>query len=316
VTLNLSLSPTENGPAYNFTALTENRNICLSTQDENPLSIQSQDDLREECNDQGRSDIISQYVELHPEALAMADQDGYLPLHTILQNEESNLDIVLMMIEKYPAALQHRNRKGELPLHIECGHQCRSSIISKLIELYPEALAKIDEYGLLPLHRLLAAKSSVEDALMMIERYPAACQHASSHGHLPLHMECMFKYRLSIISKLVQLYPQAVDDKAITCIFNKMDMKGNLRNLISVLSIIFAARPMSLYDCGISIRHNDIRADPHYRRRILNLLPRHVFTPTHESDYRDLNWQPRAAMMMLLSQMQIQHSSKAISSTK
>jgi hypothetical protein len=38
----------------------------------------------------------------------------------------------------------------------------------------------------------------------------------------------------------------------------------------------------------------------------MNLLPHHVFTPTHEIDYRDLNWQSREAMMMLLSQIKIQ----------
>jgi hypothetical protein len=53
---------------------------------------------------------------------------------------------------------------------------------------------------------------------------------------------------------------------------------------------------------------DDFQEYPEYRRRILNLLPHHVFTPAHKSDYRDLNWQPRAAMMMLLSQMKIQHT--------
>jgi hypothetical protein len=47
---------------------------------------------------------------------------------------------------------------------------------------------------------------------------------------------------------------------------------------------------MSLYDQGISINY-DFQDDPdYYRRRILE-LPRHVFTPTHDADYRALNWQ-------------------------
>jgi hypothetical protein len=62
---------------------------------------------------------------------------------------------------------------------------------------------------------------------------------------------------------------------------------------------------MSLYNYD-SQQEADIRADPLYRRRILHLLPRQVFTPTHDADYRDLNRKPRTAMIMFLLQMKIQ----------
>jgi hypothetical protein len=81
--------------------------------------------------------------------------------------------------------------------------------------------------------------------------------------------------------------------------------KGNFLTYAPALSVIFTARPMSLYDREASLKY-DIRDDPHNRRRILNLLPRHVFTPIYDTDYRDLNWKLRAAMLMLLSQMKIQ----------
>jgi hypothetical protein len=67
---------------------------------------------------------------------------------------------------------------------------------------------------------------------------------------------------------------------------------------------------MSLYHRYAYLVDDDIRDDPTYRRRILNLLPCDVYSPRHDADYRDLNWRSRSAMMMLLSRMKIhqQHS--------
>jgi hypothetical protein len=62
---------------------------------------------------------------------------------------------------------------------------------------------------------------------------------------------------------------------------------------------------MGLYDHRTFLQF-DKRKDPTYRRRILHLLPRHVFTPTHDADSRDLNWKPRSALVMLLTQMKSQ----------
>jgi hypothetical protein len=250
-----------------------------------------------------RSIILMKCIELYPEALEVADENGYLPLHCILEKKESSVNDALMMIEKYSAALQHGNYIEYLPLHIECEVQCRLSIISICIELYPQALAHADHEDCLPLHRLLENKSSPTDvALMMIEKYPEALQHHSAYSMHPLHTECWRQCRLPIISKCIELYPYLLDNEVIKLISQKIK-HGNFSVYAPTLSIIFTARPMFLYCMG-----NVNRDDPHYRRCILNLLPRHVFTSTHEADYRVLNWQSRVAMMMLLSQMQIQHT--------
>jgi ankyrin repeat protein len=261
--------------------------------------------LHIECQKQCRSTIISKCIELYPESLAKADGQGCQPLHRLLWNEyPSHIDAVMMLMDKYPAALEHQEAFGHLPLHIECYNQCRSSIISKCIELYPEALAHADEWLDLPLHILLYNSCSIEDALMMIDKYPAALQHQNSSGHFPLHLECKHQCRSSIISRCVELYPEALTDKTIDIIVKKI-MKSNFYLFLSALSIIFTASPSALYSYNVS-ETLDIRDHPHCRRRILHLLPRHVFTPTHHADYRDLNWYPRAAMMMLLSQIKIQ----------
>jgi hypothetical protein len=265
--------------------------------------------MHEECENQFRLYVMLQYIKQHPESLAIADNCGDLPLHILLIKRSSSIDIALMMIGKNPAALQHRDNFGNLPLHIECLNQCRSSIISQCIELYPEALAihVADGQGYLPLHSLIHSKSStVKDALMMIEKYPAPLQHPNYICCLPLRIECSYQCRPSIIMRCIELYPESVDDDTICSIFDKINEHNYHRGsgYRWVVTMIFTIRPMNLYRLRAS-KINDIRSNPDYRRRILNLLPGHVFTPRHEIDYRDLNWQPRAAMMMLWSQMKI-----------
>jgi hypothetical protein len=274
---------------------------------ENQVNIEELD-FHEECRKLCRSAIISLYVELYPESLSRADDQESLPLHRLLWKEFSSIDDALMMIEKYPVAVRRSDKYECVSLHIECMNQCRSSIVWKCIELYPEALSMADEKGFLPLHMLLWNESSaIEIALMVIEEYPAALQHQIHFGELPLHLECFCQCRSSIISKCIELYPETLDDQVIKIIIRKVS-RANFNRYASVLSIIFTARPMSLYDHDAYV-DNDIRDDPHYRRRILNLLPIDVFTSSHDADYRDLNWQPRTTMILLLSQIKIQQKS-------
>jgi hypothetical protein len=260
--------------------------------------------LHLECNQQCRSMIIRKCIELYPEALAMADVYSSLPLHNLLENKLSSVDDIFAMIEKYPEALRHHNGYQLFPLHIECKHQCRSSIIAKCIKLEPESLNMSSIEGNLPLHMLLGSySSSIEDALMMIEKCPLALQFQNIDDQFPIHIECSFQCRPRILIKCIELYPEALKDSTVYDLVHVR--KGKFRVYSSVLSTIFSVRPMSLYHYPNSVFRYDMRKDPHYRRRILNLLPRHVFTPTHELDYRDLNWHPRAAMMMLLSRMKV-----------
>jgi ankyrin repeat protein len=289
--------------------------VTLMMMEKYPAALQCQNmygqlPLHVECNYECRSTIISRCVELYPGSLAVADEQGYLPLHRMLWNQSSTIEDALMMIQQYPAALRHHGfHSFYLPIHIECESRCRSAIISKLIELYPQSLSKVDSWGCLPLHFLLGnVSSTVNDALMMIEQHPAALQQRSNILYYPIRNECENQCRPVVMSKCIELCSEALDDGVISILFNKIG-RNNFPSYTSMLLILFIARPWKLYDQS-SYVEDDIRADPVYRRRILQLLPHNVFTSTHESDYRDLNWQPRAAMMMLLSQMKIQHQSR------
>jgi hypothetical protein len=276
-----------------------------------PAALQHQNNdgelpLHLACKYQCRSSIISICMELYPEGLTIANEDGSLPLHRLLWNSASIIEDALMMIEKEPRALRHEDRGGRLPIHVECIYRCRSLIITICVELYPESLSKADEDGYLPLHRLCAPNArrlSVDFAMMIIEKYPAALKCQNFYRYTPLHIECNNQCRPAIVKKCIELFPELLDDKTINIIVFRAGVVTS-PSFLTLFSIVFTVRPMSLYDSDILIS-NDIRRKPTFRRRVLSLLPRYVFTPTHEVDYRDLNWQPRVAMIMLLSQMKM-----------
>jgi ankyrin repeat protein len=258
-----------------------------------------------ECKARCRVPVILKCIELYSEALSVADDEGFLPLHRLLKNQSSSIEDALTIIEKYPIALQHRGFLNNLAIHIECKYRCRSSIISKCIELYPESLAMVDHGGFPPLHRLLMNElSTIGDALMIIEKNPEVLYQRDRNYCLPIHIECKNRCRSAVMSKCMELYPEGLGNQGISIITEKIN-KHNFRTYSKFISMYFTAQPMNLYNRYMHvINKHDIIHNPYYRRRILNdLIPRHVFTPTHESDYRDLNWQPRAAMMMLLSQI-------------
>jgi hypothetical protein len=93
--------------------------------------------VHEECKIKCRSSIILPHIDRYPETLSLADDHGYLPLHTLLWNKSSPIELVLTLIEKYRAALQHKSEYGYLPIHVECKERC----VSKCIELYSESLS-------------------------------------------------------------------------------------------------------------------------------------------------------------------------------
>jgi hypothetical protein len=196
----------------------------------------------------------------------------------------------------------------EIDIHEECRYQCRSSIILRYIDQHPESLAKADKNSCLLLHWLLLHEtSSIDLTLTVIEKYPAALKHRFVCGILPIQIEAFHRCRYLIMSKCLELYPESLDEATLRWFMYKVNNSRNFDQFKDVLLLVFAAFPMGLYSRENDMRQ-DVRDDLNFRRKILNLLPRHVFTPIHDADYRDLNWQPRAATMMLMSQIKIQSS--------
>jgi hypothetical protein len=254
-----------------------------------------------ECEFQCRLSVLLKCIQEYRGSLNIGDNNGYVPLDVLLKNQSSSTDAALMMIEEFPKAVTYWvDDEKDQPLLMECRNLCRSAVILKCIEYYPDGLTFADEWGNFPLHRLLGNKlSPIDAALKMIEEYPRALRYENNYRCLPLHVECNNQCRALIISKCIELYPASLDDKVFFTIMSNVD-KDNFHSYSPALSVVAARRPMSMYNRDL---YSDISEYPYYRRKTLSLLPHETLNRILDADFRNLNWQPRAAMMMLLSRI-------------
>jgi hypothetical protein len=115
------------------------------------------------------------------------------------------------------------------------------------------------------------------------------------------------------ISKCIKLRPDAIDFTTFNFIMTHVN-RDNFHEYSLSLSIVLTALPLSFYYEYV-YEYCEITKHSHFRRKILNLLPSTLFTLKHDTDYRDLNWQSRAAMIMLLLQIKIQRQSNRSKAT-
>ena len=134
-------------------------------------------------------DSVAGLIKLFPEALAVKDADGQLPLHVACSNTSvAATEIVQTVMEAAPEALQCADSAGNLPIHIACQYATSSTLISKMITIFPEALLT-NVRGFLPVHRALL--NSTDQAASIATA--VISQLSSSH-----HTKALFKKSLAV----------------------------------------------------------------------------------------------------------------------
>jgi len=93
---------------------------------------------------------LKKLVELYPERLKHADNDGKLPLHTLLCHKHRQF-LLMFLISKSPSALQHRDNLGRLSVHlVDC-----DDTFFKFAKAWPESLHVATNEGHLPTYTWL-----------------------------------------------------------------------------------------------------------------------------------------------------------------
>jgi ankyrin repeat protein len=98
--------------------------------------------LHIECGYQCRFEVISQLIELCPDALLQTNQQRNLPLHLLLRNQ-SSFEAILLVMDKCPEAILYKDDNGDLPIVYESMHNFRLEVISKFIQLHPPYLRSL-----------------------------------------------------------------------------------------------------------------------------------------------------------------------------
>jgi ankyrin repeat protein len=177
-------------------------------------------------NDAGKL-VLTQLLELNPDAARSVDSDMCTPLHRIAENPPKNNWIVDGVSELYQAnqaAVRLADMKGRLPIHraaiaityhthlSEVELVARSKIC-RFLQLYESGAQHADIFGCFPLH-LVAQYGKGWDAQVqsIYDANPAAVRGRTGvkYGNrLPLHLAAANPHaEFSMINKLVELNPR------------------------------------------------------------------------------------------------------------
>eukprot|EP00984_Skeletonema_dohrnii_P014151 scaffold5922_cov109-Skeletonema_dohrnii-CCMP3373.AAC.4 len=119
--------------------------------------------------------IVQRLVDAHPDSVRQEDDEGWMPLHYLCDNDELDdmvsVEILRLLLEKYQGSVRHVNNVGHLPIHVACGRNSRSpDFCRELIEAYP-ASARIAKGAVLPLHCACQSGTSAT-VKYFVDNYP------------------------------------------------------------------------------------------------------------------------------------------------
>ena len=61
-------------------------------------------------------DVILPIINAYPEACSLADDQGMLPIHLIMKNQEADEEVIKIILQSYPSGVNAQNKEGKLPL--------------------------------------------------------------------------------------------------------------------------------------------------------------------------------------------------------
>jgi ankyrin repeat protein len=163
-----------------------------------------------------RLDLVHIFLEAYPEALAKADDNGFLPIHRALISGSASpsLELIKLCIHECPESILEVTPLGALPLHLACNYRSGSiDIVQYLVDIFPDAVQCRDNEGQFPLdHALDANDPQVEVVELLVQQYPVVLSFLDDQGRLPLH-RVLRKHRNrydGIVNVLVEYCPGAL----------------------------------------------------------------------------------------------------------
>ena len=121
-------------------------------------------------------------------ALAVPDENGWLPFHRALNNNAS-LGSIKLLLRGNPSAVQVSDRKGVYPLHLACEFSSVGVVHYLIGKLDDSMLGHIDGNGDTILHcACRGGNSAVVNYLL--KTYASLVSIADSQNMLPIHLFC------------------------------------------------------------------------------------------------------------------------------
>lgn len=138
-------------------------------------------------------DVIASLMEAYPEGVKIANRDGQLPLHLMINTGKSWDGGICELVRAYPELATIPTPDGFLPLHlmIKARYSWYYGGIHELVKVYPEGVTiPTPDDGLLPLHLMIKAGWTWHDGIHeLVKLYPEGLTIPThDDGMLPLHL--------------------------------------------------------------------------------------------------------------------------------
>eukprot|EP00984_Skeletonema_dohrnii_P000719 scaffold212_cov108-Skeletonema_dohrnii-CCMP3373.AAC.16 len=118
-----------------------------------------------------RSELVYAHQAKDRSLMTTPDENGYLPLHTALQNSV-RLGSIKLLVKGNPSALRTVDNNFAMPLHIACHHHNSASVVQYLLDLDRRTLRAIDIDNDTALH--YACRGAKYDTIaLLLENYDA-----------------------------------------------------------------------------------------------------------------------------------------------
>ena len=152
------------------------------------------------------AESIALLLEAAPETAAIADEDGYLPVHKI--SATTPLEVARLLIRAHPAGARALTRSSGTPLHLAVANGACTAAVALLLEAAPEVAAIAGCVMCLPLH-MVTRGTPLEVVRLLIRAHPAGASALTSDGNTPLHHAVFEGVPADSIALLLEVAPEA-----------------------------------------------------------------------------------------------------------
>lgn len=143
---------------------------------------------------------VIQYLLKETPNQRLAQNNGYLPIHTALEHR-ARLEVVKFLVDEHPECVRKREPNTQrLPLHLAIDKRAGFGVIQFLVSRYKDALKQAD----------YEIQSVVEEEGWLAHQ---GRFYQDLKCGLPLHAACKRRASLKVIQFLVSEYPAAVSTK-------------------------------------------------------------------------------------------------------
>ncbi len=139
------------------------------------------------------SSVIDVLLEAYPQAVRVADDHGYLPIHCLLTGKwgETIVPMVSKLMNLFPDSLLTPTSVGELPLHLAAKRTETESVVEvvKLLLCFPETCQIRDHLGNFPLDMALQTSHPIPAVIQLfVDTFPVVLSFPDdASGSLLLH---------------------------------------------------------------------------------------------------------------------------------